>query len=145
MLENHLDKKFINMQNQIGIITSQIKNGKRAGLKTIELNEPLSKTCFNILNVLYKEGFINGFFYKNTPSNEKKFVVLLKYNRSGQSVIKNIKQISRPGKRIYTNIKVLWKVKNGFGVFILSTPKGIMTDFDARLLNLGGEVLLSIT
>lgn len=134
------------MQNQLGMLISQIENGKRAGLKTIELKEPIPKICFNILKVLYKEGFINGFYYKtNLQQKNKNIIVLLKYDRSGQSAIKNIKQISRPSKPVYINIKVLWKIKNGFGIFILSTSKGIMTDFDARLLNLGGEVLLSVT
>lgn len=129
------------MQNQLGFLISQIKNGKKAGLKTIELKEPVSKLCFDVLNILYKEGFINGFFCESS----KKVVVLLKYTRTGQNAIKNLTQISKPGKRVYTSIKILWKVKHGFGIFILSTPKGIMTDFDARLLNLGGEVLLSIS
>lgn len=129
------------MQNQLGFLISQIKNGKRAGLKTIEIKEPVSKLCFDVLNILYKEGFINGFFCDGA----KKVVILLKYNRTGQNAIKNLTQISKPGKRIFTNIKILWKVKHGFGFFILSTSKGIMTDFDARILNLGGEILLSIS
>lgn len=132
------------MQNQLGLLISQIKNGKQAGLKTIELSEPVSKFCIDILNILYKEGFINGFYYKTNTKNEKKIVISLKYTRTGQNVINSIKQISKPGKRVYTSIKILWKVKSGFGIFILSTPKGIMTDFDARLLNLGGEVLMSV-
>ena len=98
--------------------------------------------CINILNVLYKEGFIRGF--KINSKHPLSVEVLLKYDSFGYPAIKQISRVSKPSKRVYTNIKILWNLKAGLGIFILSTPKGIMTHFDAKILNYGGEVLCSV-
>lgn len=123
---------------QINKIISSIKNGKNAGLQTIKISGCFSKSNLEFLKVLWKEGYINGFKYN------KNLEIYLKYNKTGKNAISTIIQISKSGKRIYTSSKPLWKVKSGFGIFILSTPKGIMSDSTARSLNLGGEVICGI-
>lgn len=132
------------MRDNISDMLTRIRNGQKAKLSEIELFWPTPSICMNILKVLYKEGYIRGFkkIYKN-----KKIIVkiLLKYDIQGIPAINKIERISKPSRRIYTSIKSLWKVKTGLGIFILSTPKGIITDTDARFLNSGGEVLCYIS
>jgi small subunit ribosomal protein S8 len=130
------------MVDQISDMVTRIRNGQRIGLYKIDLYTPSSRVCINILNVLYKEGFIRGFKIKS--NNPLKVEILLKYDAFGNPAIKQITRISRPSKRVYTNIKMLWNVKAGLGIFILTTPKGIMTHFDAKILNYGGEILCSV-
>lgn len=123
----------------------RIKNGQKIKLNEITLHSPVSKLCLDILNILYKKGLIRGFII--TLCKKKKIntvKVLLKYDFYGLPLIKNVKRISKPGRRIYSPIKNLWKINNGIGLIILSTPKGLMTDNDARLLNVGGEILCKI-
>ena len=130
------------MVDQISDMLTRIRNGQRAGLLKIQLYTPSSIVCLKILNVLYKEGFIRGFNIK--LKNPLIIEVFLKYDTFGNPIIKQITRISKPGNRKYTNIKMLWNIKSGLGIFILSTPKGIMTHFDAKILNYGGEILCSI-
>tara|TARA_B100001142_G_scaffold300436_1_gene325209 strand:+ start:33069 stop:33464 length:396 start_codon:yes stop_codon:yes gene_type:complete len=130
------------MRDQISDMITRIRNGQKAGLFKIKLYTPSSTVCINILNVLYKEGFIRGF--KINSKHPLSVEVLLKYDSFGYPAIKQISRVSKPSKRVYTNIKILWNLKAGLGIFILSTPKGIMTHFDAKILNYGGEVLCSV-
>jgi len=131
------------MKDNISDMLTRIRNGQKARLFEIQLFYPVSKVCLEILNILYKEGYIRGF--KKSYVNKKLFVkVLLKYDLEGNPIIKKISRVSKPGCRVYSSIKSIWKIKSGLGVFILSTPKGILTDSDARILNTGGEVLCYI-
>lgn len=133
------------MLDLISDTLTRIKNAQNVRCKSVLLHKPLSKFCMNILNILYKEGFIRGFHLITSDKNNiVRVKVLLKYDSSGQPTIKQIKRISKPGRRFYIPIKSLWKINNGIGILILSTPKGLMTDEDARLLNVGGEVLCKI-
>ena len=127
-------------------IVSQINNGIATGSKKIILTGPEvnSKFCKKILDILEKEGFIK--YYKYTK--KKQGIVLqifLKYMANNRNVINHINLVSKPSRRAYISIQSLWGVKKGFGLYILSTSKGILTDTDARLLHQGGELLLSIT
>lgn len=130
------------MNDQISDMLTRIRNGQRAGLAKISLYKPSSKICLKILNVLYKEGYIRGFTL--TSQNPLTIEVLLKYDNFGNPTIKQISRISKPSRRFYTNIKLLWNLKAGLGIFILSTPKGVMSHLDAKILNTGGEVICSI-
>lgn len=130
------------MNDQISDMLTRIRNGQRAGLFKIVLYKPSSKVCLQILNVLYKEGFIRGFNIKSM--HPLCIEVLLKYDSFGNPTIKQISRISKPSRRQYINIKTLWNIKTGLGVYILSTPKGIMTHLDAKILNYGGEIICSV-
>ena len=131
------------MQDNISDMLTRIRNGQKANLHEVDLYCPTPKICLNILNVLYKEGYIRGL--KKIHINKKLLIkVLLKYDIQGNPVIRKIERVSKPGRRAYTPIKALWKVKSGSGIFVLSTPKGILTDNDARFKNTGGEVLFYI-
>jgi len=130
------------MTDQISDMLTRIRNGQKAGLSKITLFKPSSKVCLKILNVLYKEGYIRGFtVISQYPLTIE---VLLKYDNFGNPTIKKIARVSKPSRRFYTNIKLLWNLKAGLGIFILSTPKGIMSHLDAKILNTGGEVICSI-
>jgi small subunit ribosomal protein S8 len=100
-----------------------------------------SKKCIAILEILEHEGFIESFSFSKTNSYE--IIVVLKYFED-QPVIKTIKSVSRPGQRFYVNWLSLWNIKQSLGLYILSTSKGIITDKQARLEKVGGEVLCVI-
>ena len=101
---------------------------------------PQSKTKLAIAEILNNEGFIEG--YKTVENDGIKMIeIALKYGPNGEKVIQGLKRISKPGLRIYANADQLPKVLNGLGIAIVSTNKGIVTDKNARKLNVGGEVL----
>lgn len=131
------------MKDNISDMLTRIRNGQKSKLYEIELYCPTPLICLNILNVLYKEGYIRG-LKKNYINKKLTVKVLLKYDIQGTPVISKIERVSTPGRRVYSSIKSLWKIKSGLGIFILSTPKGILTDSEARYLNIGGEVLFYI-
>lgn len=122
---------------------TRIRNGQKAGLLEIALFWPQPKVCFKVLALLQKEGYIRG-LKKVILKNKECYFVLLKYTEFQVPVIKKIERISKPGKRIYCASKNLWKVQNGKGCFIISSPKGLITDIQARFLNVGGEILCYI-
>jgi len=132
------------MQNYVADMLIRIKNGQKAQLDAVTLHSNMPKFCFKILEILYQEGFIRGFKINYKSNNVKVVKVLLKYENSGASVMKNVTLVSTPGRRVYASVRSLWTIKNGTGIYILSTPKGVMIDRDARILNLGGEVLCAI-
>ena len=108
--------------------------------KSVSLKQgKISKLSFKILNILYKEGFINNFIFKNN-----KLYIFFKFDSTGVNVLHNLNLISKSSCRIYASPIFLWKVKKGNGLYILSTSKGIITDMTARFLNTGGELLLII-
>jgi len=121
---------------------TRIRNGQRSGASKIILYKPTTKLCLKILKILYKEGYIRGFrILKINPLNIE---VLLKYDNFGQPCIKQIKRISKSKQRIYSNVNTLWNIKAGLGIFILMTPRGLMTHIDAKIANYGGEVICSV-
>jgi small subunit ribosomal protein S8 len=125
----------------VGDMLTRIRNGQMRSLNKI--NIPFSNFRLKILEVLKKEGFIIDF---NTDNGKKKIKFLsvdLKYYE-GQPVIKEIKRISKPGRRVYSKATSIPKVLNGLGLAILSTSKGVMSDADAMKNNLGGEIICKV-
>ena len=125
----------------IGDMLTRIRNGQMRSLNKI--NIPFSNFRLKILEVLKKEGFIIDF---NTDNGKKKIKFLsvdLKYYE-GQPVIKDIKRVSKPGRRVYSKATSIPKVLNGLGLAILSTSKGVMSDSDAMKNNLGGEIICKV-
>jgi small subunit ribosomal protein S8 len=131
------------MRDNISDMITRIRNGQKSKLFEVSLFWPTPKICLNILDLLKKEGYIRG--YKKVNSNNKIYIsVLLKYTEFQEPIIKKIERVSTPGKRIYVKSKSFWKINNGRGTFIITTPLGIHTDSENRFLNLGGEVLFYI-
>ena len=102
-----------------------------------------SKLNTNVLKVLKEEGYIRDYFTESLERGIQKIKIELKYNE-GQPVIKKIKRISKPGIRVYSKIKELSKPYGGLGISIISTPKGVMSDHNARANNVGGEILCEV-
>ena len=125
------------MTDPIADMLIRIKNANAMRHETVLV--PSSKTKIAMLDVLKNEGYIANY----TVSNEVKSVITitLKYTENNQRVIKRLKRISKPSLHVYTKAEELPRVLNGLGVAIISTSKGIMTDKEARKLNIGGEVL----
>lgn len=121
----------------LGDMLTRIRNGQKARKKVVLCHA--SKLRANVLNVLKSEGFIRDF---STENNMLK--IELKYLDQGRPVIREISRVSKPGRRVYSGSKVMPKVYNGLGVAIVSTPKGVMSDYDAREANVGGEVLCRV-
>lgn len=139
-----VDKNFI-MKDFLSDMLTRIRNGQRAGLDAVYLHSHTPKMCKVVLKLLVEEGYIRGFSeYDSNKLINNKIKVFLKYKNNGAPVIEGLFRVSTPGRRIYVSTKILWKPKTNIGLFIFSTPQGIMTDRDARLLNLGGEVLCGI-
>ena len=125
----------------IGDLITRIRNGQQA--RHTQVLAPLSKERLNILKVLKEEGFIADFEVDETSEKFAVIKILLKYF-NGKPVINEIKRISKPGRRIYLPISKLKKIYNGLGVAIISTSKGVMSDDQARVEKVGGEVLFYV-
>lgn len=125
----------------LGDLLSRIRNGQAARLKVVK--SPTSALRNNVLTVLERQGYIRGFSVEKAANGQEQVAVELKYYED-QPVIKQIDRVSKPGRRVYTKIADLKTVRNGLGIAILSTPKGVMSDQEARLANVGGEVLCSV-
>ena len=125
----------------IGDMLTRIRNGQMRSLNKI--NIPFSNFRLKILEVLKKEGYIIDFDIDNGKEKIKFLSVDLKYYE-GQPVIKEIKRVSKPGRRVYSKATSIPKVLNGLGLAILSTSKGVMSDTDAIKNNLGGEIICKV-
>ena len=131
----------MSMNDPISDMLTRIRNGQSAN-KT-HVNMPSSSAKNDIANVLKNEGYIKDFFIEKTENNKTSLKISLKYYE-GDPVIKEIKRISKPGRRVYSRATSIPKVMNGLGLAILSTPKGVMSDAEARKNNLGGEVICRV-
>jgi len=129
------------MSDPLGDMLTRIRNGQRA--KKERIVSPASRFRGNVLSVLEKEGYIRGFNERELRPGLREFEIELKYH-NGEPVIKEISRISTPGRRVYSGISDLQKVYGGLGISILSTPRGVMSDHDARDANVGGEVLCRV-
>ena len=130
----------MSLNDPISDMIARITNGQMRSFKKIEM--PSSVFKVKILNVLKNEGFIHDYFLEE--NKEKSNVTInLKY-KMGTPVINNIQRISKPGRRIYSSAESLPKINNGLGVAIISTPKGVMSDIDARKQNIGGEIICKV-
>ena len=129
------------LTDPIGDMFSRIRNGQMRSLESV--NIPSSNFRRNILEILKSEGFIKDFYIEKSENNKINLKINLKYYE-GIPVIKEIKRISKPGRRVYSRATSIPRVMNGLGLAILSTPKGVMTDTEARKNNIGGEILCRI-
>ena len=125
----------------IGDMFSRIRNAQMRSLSSIEI--PSSNFRKNILEILKNEGYIKDYFIEKNERNKISLRVNLKYYE-GDPVIKEIKRISKPGRRVYSRATSIPKVMNGLGLAILSTPKGVMSDEEARKQNVGGEIICRV-
>ena len=122
---------------------TRVRNAQMAGHKIVDV--PASNVKRAITQILYDKGYILNFKFENTANNQGNIKVALKYNNQTKlPAIKKITRISKPGLRKYANAKTLPRVINGLGIAILSTSKGIITDKEARDLNVGGEVICHV-
>lgn len=131
----------MSFSDPIGDMLTRIRNGQKARLEVIAC--PASKLRTSVLDVLKSEGYIRGYSLNKDERGIAGLDIELKYD-AGQPVIVEIKRVSKPGRRIYSGSKALPKVRNGLGVTIVSTPKGVMADHEARAQNVGGEVLCQV-
>ena len=129
------------VNDPIGDMIARMRNA--AMRKRAKVSTPASKMRARVLDVLQDEGYIRGYALVEKPGEFPQFEIELKYF-DGEPVIVEIARVSKPGRRVYSSIKDLKPVKNGLGISILSTPKGVMSDAVARDNNVGGEVLIRV-
>ena len=130
----------MSLSDPIGDMLARIKNSQMRNHKKVEI--PSSNFKAKIADVLKNEGYINNFNVENN-NNKNILIIDLKYN-SGSPVISVIERVSRPGRRIFSSAKSLPKINNGLGIAIVSTPKGVMTDVNARKQKVGGEIICKV-
>ena len=130
----------MSLSDPIGDMIARIKNAQLRNHKKVQL--PSSKFKVKIAEVLKIEGYIID--YKVSQESNKPYLeISLKYN-SGNPVISSIQRVSKPGRRIFSRAESLPKINNGLGIAIISTPKGVMTDIDARKQKVGGEIICKV-
>ena len=125
----------------VGDMITRIRNAQMR--MSSDVNIPGSKFRAKILEILKKEGYILDYKITSDSKNKSSLSVNLKYN-NGLPVIKEIKRVSKPGRRIYARAESIPKIQNGLGLAIVSTSKGIMTDNEARSNNIGGEIICRV-
>ena len=128
------------MNDPIGDMLTRIRNAQMRGKSTVRT--PASKVRAWVLDVLASEGYIRG-YEKVEDSKHPELEISLKYYE-GDPVIRELKRVSTPGRRVYAGVKDIPSVRQGLGVAIVSTPKGVMSDSQARADNVGGEVLCTV-
>ena len=129
------------VSDPLGDMLTRIRNAQRA--RHSSCIAPASKLRANVLDVLKREGFIRGFEATELRPGVAQLRIELKYHE-GHPVIREISRISRPGRRVYSKVTDIPRVFNGLGISILSTPRGVMSDAEARAANVGGEVLCKV-
>ena len=129
------------MNDPLGDMIARIYNAQMRTKSKVSI--PASRLRVSVLDVLKAEGFIRGYAAVEHSNGRKELEVELKYF-DGEPVIREIARVSKPGRRVYASVKALPRVNNGLGVAILSTPKGVMADHDAREHNVGGEILCTV-
>ncbi len=131
----------MSVNDPLGDLLTRIRNAQLRGKSTV--SSPASKLRAWVLDVLASEGYIRGYEKKDTENGQGELVISLKYFE-GTPVIRDLKRVSKPGRRVYMGVKDIPQVRNGLGVSIVSTPKGVMSDAHARAANVGGEVLCTV-
>ena len=131
----------MSMNDPLSDMIARIKNA--AMRKRSKVSTPASKLRGRVLDVLQDEGYIRGYALVEEAGEHPTFEIELKYF-DGEPVIAEISRVSKPGRRVYVSVKSIPQVANGLGITILSTPKGVMADHQAREENVGGEVLCSV-
>lgn len=131
----------MSMSDPLGDMLTRIRNGQQAKKATIPC--PWSKLRENVCKVLQDEGFIRGYKVVDQDNNKKELSIELKYE-SGEPVIRELKRVSKPGRRVYQKVTEFQPFYNGLGIAVVSTPHGVMADHKARSENVGGEVLCQV-
>ena len=131
----------MSLSDPIGDMLTRIRNAQMR--RKTSVSSPASTLRGHVLDVLKDEGFIRGYSESARENGASEYTIELKYSDS-TPVIREIQRVSRPGRRVYASVKNIPSVSNGLGVSILSTPKGVMADHQARLQNVGGEVLCRV-
>ena len=131
----------MSLSDPLGDMLTRIRNAQRA--RHSMCMSPASQLRANVLGVLQREGFIRGYSAEELRPGVARLKIELTYNE-GEPVIKEITRVSRPGRRVYSKIKELPRVYAGLGISILSTPRGVMSDSEARAANVGGEILCRV-
>ena len=129
------------MNDPIGVMLTRIRNAQMRGKSTV--STPSSKLRAWVLDVLADEGYIRGYEKTSSTDGHGAIEISLKYF-DGVPVIKELKRISKPGRRVYLGVKDIPQVRQGLGVSIVSTPQGVMSDANARAKNVGGEVICTV-
>ena len=128
------------MTDPLGDMLTRIRNGQQARKDSILT--PASKLRANVLDVLQREGYIRG-YSEEELAGQKGLRIELKYFE-GQPAIQHMVRVSKPGRRVYSGARELPRIRNGLGITIVSTPKGVLSDAEARSQNVGGEVLAEV-
>jgi small subunit ribosomal protein S8 len=131
----------MSMNDPLGDMLTRIRNAQMR--RKSKVSTPGSRLRQNVLDVLQQEGYIRGYSTTEFGNGRTEFEIELKYFE-GAPVIREVKRVSKPGRRVYTAVDAMPKVANGLGVTIISTPKGVMADHAAREANVGGEVLCTV-
>jgi len=131
----------MSMTDPLGDLLTRIRNGQQAHKSSVL--SPASKLRANVLEVLKREGFIRGYSRHEVRPGVAELEIELKYHE-GDPVIREISRVSTPGRRVYAGIKNLPRIYNGLGISILSTPRGVLSDNEARDKHVGGEVLCQV-
>jgi small subunit ribosomal protein S8 len=129
------------MSDPLGDMLTRIRNGQMANKSAIQA--PASKLRANVLDVLRREGYIRGFETVDLGGGKSELKIELKYH-NGEPVIRELRRVSKPGRRIYKGVNDLPSVYNGLGIAIVSTPRGVLSDAEAREARVGGEVLCTV-
>mgnify|MGYP006160839573 CR=1 FL=1 len=129
------------IMDPVGDMFTRIRNGQLRSLPKVDI--PSSNFRLKILEVLRNEGFISNFYIEKKENNKANLVVDLKYYE-GTPVIKEIKRVSKPGRRVYSRATSIPRIQNGLGLAIISTNKGVMSDIEARKNNIGGEIICRV-
>ena len=130
----------MSMNDPLGDLLSRIRNAQMRNKSKV--TSPNSRLRESVLGVLKNEGYIRGFTVVEREGRSE-IEIELKYF-DGEPVIREIERVSKPGRRVYTSVKNMPRINNGLGVTIVSTPKGVMADHDARDANVGGEILCTV-
>ena len=128
------------MTDPLGDMLTRIRNGQQARKDSILT--PASKLRANVLDVLQREGYIRG-YSEEELAGQKGLRIELKYFE-GQPAIQHVARVSKPGRRVYSGARELPRIRNGLGITIVSTPRGVLSDAEARDQNVGGEVLAEV-
>jgi small subunit ribosomal protein S8 len=131
----------MSMTDPLGDMLTRIRNG--VARRKSSVSTPASTLRVRVLDVLQAEGYIRGYSKTDFENGKSELNIELKYYE-GAPVIRKIDRVSKPGRRVYVSVKSIPQVANGLGITILSTPKGVMADHQAREQNVGGELLCSI-
>ena len=130
------------MTDPIADMLTRVRNANRMKFRSV--NARLSRVNLEIVKVLKRTGYISGFDVKKDANKKDVLKIYLKYTDTKGRILQDLQRVSKPGRRIYVSSKQIPRVYNGFGVAIVSTPRGIMTDKEARQQNVGGEILCNV-